>query len=246
VIFITLFDAYSFIAVYLYLKMQKILCQQCILQSDIASKLIQSQLDELADHCSQVSFKSGEIIFKENAISTNVVYLKSGLVKIHTDNFSKDRILRLTKAPSYLCLPGVLGTSINRFSATAIEPTIACFIDIHVFKKFILENGDFAYQIILELSQNEMKSFQVSLNLAQKQANGRVADALLYFAHEIYDSNVFILPFSRQELGDWMGISRESVSRILGEFHSANIIYQNGKEITILNEELLLQISQKG
>jgi CRP/FNR family transcriptional regulator len=226
--------------------MQKTLCRSCILQSDAAIKLIKNQLNELTDHCSRVEFKPGEIIFKENAISTNVVYIQRGLVKIHTDNFSKDRILRLTKAPSYLCLPGVLGDSINRFSATTIEPTLACFIDIHVFKKFILENGDFAYQIILALSQNEIKSFQVSLNLAQKQANGRVADALLYFAREIYNSLVFILPFSRQELGDWMGISRESVSRILGEFHSAHIIYQNGKEITILNEELLEQISQKG
>ncbi|MBB3187631.1 Crp/Fnr family transcriptional regulator [Microbacter margulisiae] len=226
--------------------MQKTACQQCVLQSDSSVKLIKNQLDELTDHCSQVEFKPGEIIFKENAISTNVVYLRRGLVKIHTDNFSKDRILRLTKAPSYLCLPGVLGNSINRFSATAIEPTVACFIDIHVFKKFILENGDFAYKIILELSQNEIKSFQVSLNLAQKQANGRVADALLYFSHEIYNAQTFVLPFSRQELGDWMGISRESVSRILGEFHSAHIIDQSGKEITILNEELLQQISQKG
>jgi CRP/FNR family transcriptional regulator len=226
--------------------MTKPLCSQCIIHTDSSIQLKNIVLDAGTFHCSQVKFNAGETIFKENAIASGVVYLKTGLVKIHTNSCAKDRILRLTKAPSYLCLPSSLGDTVNRFTATALEPTTACFIDLASFKKLIFENGDFAYQIIMALSQREMNNFHVSLNLAQKQANGRVADALLYLSKEIFDNNSFAMPFSRQELGDWIGVTRESISRILAEFNATGIIRQEGRAITILNNDLLQQISEKG
>lgn len=226
--------------------MSQKLCSECILHTDSEICLRNEGLESLHNHCSKVKFNPGETIFKENAINAGVVYLKSGLVKIHTCTLAKDRILRLTKAPSYLCLPSSLGTSVNQFTATALEPTEACFIELATFKQLIVENGDFAYQIIMALSQREMNNFHVSLNLGQKQANGRVADALLYLANDIYENDSFVIPFSRQELGDWIGVTRESISRILAEFNATGIIRQEGREVTILNKELLEQISEKG
>jgi len=226
--------------------MTKHLCSQCIIQTDSCIQMKEFVLDAQSFHCSQVTFNVGETIFKENALAGGVVYLKTGLVKIHTRNSAKDRILRLSKAPSYLCLPSSLGNSVNSFTATALEPTTACFIDLASFKKLIYENGDFAYQIIMALSQREMNNFHVSLNLAQKQANGRVADALLYLSKEIFESPLFTVPFSRQELGDWIGVTRESISRILAEFNATGIIRQEGREVTILNNDLLEQIREKG
>jgi CRP/FNR family transcriptional regulator len=221
-------------------------CSRCVVHTDDAIQLKTGLPADGSFHCSRVHFNTGETIFKENAIASGVVYLKSGLVKIHTCNLAKDRILRLTKAPSYLCLPSSLGDTVNRFTATALEPTTACFIDLASFKKLIYENGDFAYQIIMALSRREMDSFHVSLNLAQKQANGRVADALLYLSRDIFENNTFTIPFSRQELGDWIGVTRESVSRILAEFNATGIIGQEGRDVTILNNDLLEQISAKG
>jgi len=71
-------------------------------------------------------------------------------------------------------------------------------------------------------------------------------DAILFFAIEIYNSNTFTLPISRKELADLTGITRESASRILTNFHNEKILEINGRNITIVNDPLLRQISEKG
>ena len=226
--------------------MEKALCQLCNLKSTAAQKLSENEICLLGENCATVHFREGDLILRQNAFSTNVAYIKTGMVKIHIKGPLREKIMRITKAPAYLCLPSTFGDKINHFSATAIEPTTVCFIDITVFKKFIHENGDFAYQIILDLSKSQLQSLQNCLSNAQKQNIGRVADAILFFAKEIYNSNTFNLPISRQELADLTGITRESASRILTDFHKEKILEIDSRKITVLNELLLKQISEKG
>ena len=226
--------------------MDKSICQLCDFKSSATQKLSETEICLLGENCAITHFKPGDIVIKQDAHSTNVAYLKSGLVKIHISGIIKDKVLKITKAPAYLCLPSNFADKINHFSATALEPTTVCFIDINVFKKLIHENADFAYQIILEMSKNELQNFHNYLNNNQKQNIGRVADVILFFANTIYNTNTFRLPVTREELAALAGITRESVSRILTEFNNDKTLEVNGRQITILNEKLLKQISDKG
>jgi CRP-like cAMP-binding protein len=226
--------------------MNNIPCSLCSFKSAAAQKLNADEISVLENSCAQVQFKAGDIIVKQDSLSTNVAYIKSGLVKIHVRGPIRERIMKITKAPTYLCLPSSFGDKINHFSVTALEDTHVCFFDVNVFKKFIYENGDFAFQIILEMSKSELLNFENCLNNSQKQNIGRIADAILFFAHKIYNSDTFNLPISRQELADLTGTTRESASRILTDFHNENILKIQNRTITILNENLLLQLSEKG
>jgi CRP/FNR family transcriptional regulator len=221
-------------------------CSVCSSKSEAAQKLSSDEIRVLENNCARVKFQSGDIIIKQDSFSTNVAYIKSGLVKIHVKGPMRERIMKITKAPRYLCLPGSFGDKTNHFSVTALEETIVCFIDFNVFKQFIYMNGDFAYQIILDMSKSELQNFSNCLNNAQKQNIGRVADAILFFADKIYGSNSFDLPVSRQEIADLTGITRESASRIFSEFHNERIIDLQNRHLTILNEKLLKEISEKG
>jgi len=227
-------------------KMEKTSCKFCNLKSAAAHTLKNSEIGVLENNCAQVDFMPGDNIVRQNSLSTNVIYIKSGLVKVHIRGPIRERIMKIVKAPTYLCLPSSFGDKVNHFSATAIESTSVCFIDVTVFKQFIYSNGDFALQIILDLSKGELQSLHHCLNNAQKQNIGRVADAILFFAHEIYNSNSFLLPISRQDLADLTGITRESASRILTDFDNEKIVEIEGKKISITNEALLRQISEKG
>jgi len=221
-------------------------CRFCELRSSAAHKLSDTELGILSNNCAQSVFKKGDIIIKQNSLSTNVVYVKSGLVKLHVDGPRKEMILRIVKAPSYLCLPSSLGDKVNHFSATALENTSVCFIDLNTFRQFIYTNGDFAYQLIIDLSRTQIQSFHTCVNNAQKHSAGKVADALLFFSEEIYKNPSFVLPVSRLDMSDITGTTRESVSRILSDFHNDNIIRLEGKRVTILNASRLKQISEKG
>lgn len=226
--------------------MENLSCLTCKMKSNATRKLTVEELEILENGHAGVSFKPGEIIVKQNALSTNVVYIQSGLVKIHIKGPVKERIMKVVKAPAYICLPGNFSQKVNHISATALEETSVCFIDLDVFKRFITTNGDFAYQVLLEMSKNEIRNFQNCLNNAQKQTAGRIADCILFFSKEIYNNSTYVLPVSRQELGDMVGTTRESASRTLTEFNHEKIISLEGKRITILNEKLLQQISEKG
>lgn len=226
--------------------MEREVCQVCKSKSTAAKHLNACELDLLGSNCAQVAFKTGDIIIKQDSLSTNVAYVKSGLVKIHMQGPIKEMIMRIVKAPTYLCLPSTFGDKKNHFSATALENTTVCFIDFSTFKQFIYANGDFAYQILLDLSKAQLQSFHSCINNAQKHSLGKVADILLYFSRDIYESDHFTLPVSRQDIGDMAGTTRESASRILTEFHNDKIIKLEGKKVTVLNPELLQQISEKG
>lgn len=226
--------------------MDNVSCKFCTFKSTAAQKLNDAELDEMNANCAKVLFKAGDTIITQDTLSTSMVYLRTGLVKVHIKGPVREKIMRIVKAPAYLCLPSVFGDKVYHFSATALEDTSVCFIDNITFKNLINQNGDFAYEIIREMGKGELLSFHSLINNSQKQNAGRVADTIFFFARDIYKSNSFTLPVSRQELGDLLGITRESASRILTDFHNEKILHIEGKKITIVNEDLLKQISDKG
>ena len=96
------------------------------------------------------------------------------------------------------------------------------------------------------MSKDNLVNFNRFIKQSHKKIYGRVADAILYFSNFIFESNSFDLPFSRQEFADLIGLSRESATRVLIKFKEEGIIDIKGKSITILNSEILEQISLKG
>ena len=168
------------------------------------------------------------------------------MVKIHLKGPSREQIVRLVKAPTYLGLPTTFGDKINQYSVSAVSDVEACFIDMNVFQNLLQRNHTFAYQIILELCQNDLESYRRCANRTQKQSRGNLADVLLEFSNHIFESDNFILPISQSELGSLIDTSRESISRFLSEFDKDGIITCEGKKIIILNKRLLKLISENG
>jgi CRP-like cAMP-binding protein len=222
------------------------ICKDCPMKSPAARNLDEQELDILEKNSALVNFKKGEIIFKEDALSLNVAYLRCGIVKVHKRGPSGEKILRIMKAPTYLGIPTSMGDKINQFSATALVPTSVCFIDTNLFRNFIFQNGKFAYEIIVELCKNELNDYQRYTSQSQKQVPGMVAETLLCMSEKIFDNDHFPFPITRSEFGDLVGTSRESISRVLTEFGNENIIKFDTKEFTILDKERLKQISDKG
>jgi CRP-like cAMP-binding protein len=226
--------------------MKEINCILCQDKSAATCKLNQDDLKVLGNNCVVVNYKKGDNIFLQGTLSSSIIYMKKGLAKIHMHGPSKEKILRLTKGPAYLGIPTTFGDKINRYSATALEDTTVCFIETEAFKNFIFSNGDFAYEIILDLCMNELADNQRYVDLFQKQIPGRLATTLLCMANKIFMKDQFELPLSRSDLGDLVGTSRESICRLLNDFHDQKIIEIKKKQISILKENLLEEISEKG
>lgn len=221
-------------------------CQLCPYISDAALKLASCDLELLTDNHIVVSFKRGDSIIKQGTYSTNVIFLRKGLVKIHITGPYSEQIVKLAKPPTYLGLPTTVGHKINQYSITALEDTEVCFIDMNTFKELLKANDEFAFEIIRSLCRYEIESFRRCANRVQKQTKGNLAEVLLDLANNIYKADSFTIPLSQSEIGNLIDTSRESVSRILSEFEKDGIIQMQGKSIEILKKKSLELISQNG
>ncbi len=84
------------------------------------------------------------------------------------------------------------------------------------------------------------------MNQTQKQLPGKIADVLLYFSKEIYQSNKFTLPLTRRELAQFAGTTKESFIRTLTEFRNDKIIMLNGSEVEIISLDISNTLSEFG
>lgn len=204
------------------------------------------QLEMLEKNHAVVGFQKGDSIIKQGVFSTNVVFLRKGLAKIHITGPYHEQLVRLIKAPAYLGLPTTLGNKINQYSVTAVLDSEVCFIDIDVFKKVLEENREFSSYIILELSKSELQAYNRCANRTQKQTRGNLADVLLDFSEHIFESDEFTLPISQSDIGNWVDAGRESINRALSEFTADGIIAMTGRNIKILDKKVLKMISRNG
>jgi CRP-like cAMP-binding protein len=230
----------------IYLRGMKNDCEKCAFKSRAAEKLGGDHLTSLSCNSVLVKFRKGDSIIRQGTLSTNVVYLRNGLAKLHITGPYHEQIIRINKAPCYLGLPTTIGDKVNQYSVTAIGDAEVCFIDMDAFRLLLRENDSFSYEIILELCRNELESMRRCSKRTQKQSRGNIADVLLELADVIYQSDNFILPVSQAEIGNLVDTSRESVSRILAEFQKDGIIDIEGKRIEIINKKSLSLISQNG
>jgi CRP/FNR family transcriptional regulator len=175
-----------------------------------------------------------------------VAYLRSGLAKVHIAGPYHEQIVRIVKAPSYLGLPTTFGDKIYQYSVTVIEPAEVCFIDINAFRSLLKANSDFSYEIMLELCRNELEVFYRCANRTQKQIRGKIADVLLELSERIYNSDIFRIPLTQEDMGNLVDSSSESISRILTEFEKDGIVRLVKKKVEITNKKSLLLISANG
>ena len=221
-------------------------CNDCNCRSTIFRQLKDPELELINSNRYEVSFKAGEIMFKQGTPSPHFLCLTTGLAKIYIEGYGKNLILGLVKPIEYIFGPGIYVDSRHHYSAAAVENCTACLVDVNTYKQLIRENPDFAEEFIKRVSLQAIFNFDQFISLTQKQMHGRIADALFYLSEIIYCQNPFKMTISRQDLADISGMSKESAIRILKEFKEEGILNVEGSSFHIVNSKQLRQISETG
>jgi CRP/FNR family transcriptional regulator len=79
-----------------------------------------------------------------------------------------------------------------------------------------------------------------------RQMNGHLADTLLYLSSGRFEGEDVISLLSRKEIAEFAGISTESAVKLLKTFEKEGIIRLEEKKVSILNRDLLREISKRG
>ncbi|MBO9675689.1 MAG: Crp/Fnr family transcriptional regulator [Sphingobacteriaceae bacterium] len=192
--------------------------------------------------------KKGEVIIKEGDPVSGVYFVTSGNVKVHKQWGDKELILRFASDGAIIGHRGI-NSSISTYpiSATALETTKLCFVDIDFFKSTIKVNQDFAYGLLMFYADELHASERKMRNLALMSVKGRLAVAILGLKDQFgLDAEGFLnLALSRQDLAAFTGATYETVFRTMNELLAEKLVVVKGKQIGILDETGLIDLSSK-
>lgn len=195
----------------------------------------------------RVRVSSGERILMEGFPSRHVYIVCSGLVKLTLTN-SEGRILTLRVAT-----PGdVLGLAAflreTPYEATA-QAVRECELKVLSRKRFLEFLQAFegvarnsAQALAAEYSSAVISARRLALS---NSASGKLANVLLDWAHRVPESRAelrFVMPLTHAELGSMADISRETTTRLLGEFRERGWITFESSVVCIKDEKALAEL----
>lgn len=127
-----------------------------------------------------------------------------------------------------------------------MEETVACYIKVEEYEEVMKNNPKFSMELVKYLNKKIIYYFEKINILTHKHMHGKLADAFLYLADEIYNSDKFKTSLSRQDLADMSAMTKESTIRIMKEFKDEGILAYTTNNFEILNKKALLKISKTG
>jgi CRP-like cAMP-binding protein len=195
----------------------------------------------------QISYFSGENIFKQGAFAPHVMFILKGLVKVFLQTgYGKQINLRIAKPGEFLAFSSVFGEEVYTYSSLALTDAEICMIDKNGLGELLKNNPDFAMEVTSRNYLVEKKLIEIIGNLSHKQMRGKLATALIYLSGDEFKDDGIFQYLSRQDLAEFAAISTESTIRFLKEFEKENLVKLDGKAIVILDLDNLKGISKNG
>jgi CRP-like cAMP-binding protein len=195
-------------------------------------------------------YAKGETIFQRGDPGDNLMVILSGRVKITniTAN-AREVVLNFLGAGDVNGEIAILDGRGRCAGAVALEDSEVFVLHRRDVLPVLSANPDALLEIIQLLCEKlRAASAMVEANTLEMAA--RTATGLLRLAHQhgrVTPRGVFIdLKLSQRDLGSYLGLSRENVSRELGKLGKSGLIEINGSHITVLDEDALAAIAEHG
>ena len=222
-------------------------CKNCNSASVCFKKLSADELDFLNTNKSQVLFSKGETICKEGNFSSGVKYITEGLAKVYIEGSNKRKIIvKLVTSTDFIGLSSIYGNTTYSYSATALKDTRTCMIAREAILSLLLRNGEFGHEIVKWYCMSYRLAYKKLESIGFKHLHGKIADVLLYLDQEKFRNENVFRYLTRSDLADMAGIPMESCVRVLSELNDSKIINTRGKEIKIMDFDMLKKISRGG
>ena len=220
-------------------------CSNCPYRWDYMELLDEKNIRIIQDNCTIIHFNKGETICKQGTLATHALYLATGKAKMYIEG-KKNLILKLIKSGNYIDLQTLFGDKLYRYSVAAVEDSMVCLINAEIICDIAKSNVHYLFEMTKTVSDSTNYVYKKISDISRKQLRGRLADALLYLAEEIYESNEFDMQLSRNELAELSSMSMENAVRILSEFRRDGIIEVQNKKIRITAPAILKKLSEIG
>jgi len=220
-------------------------CTACPISKDgLFCHLPPATLAEL-DAIRQIAiYPKGSLLFVETEAPRGIFILCAGCAKLTTSSpTGREVILRLAERGEVLGLSAAMANVTYGLTAETLEPCQVNFLPRAEFLRLLQRHPEVARRVAHHLSSELHTAYtQIRRMALAPTARIKLAGLLRDWAQLKGEPTArglrFRLPLTHSEIGELIGASRETVTRLLGDFQRAGILQVKG------NSFLLIQLAR--
>jgi len=234
------------------LQPMKTLCSTCSLRELCLPVGLRPDEFEQLDTVIKQShrLKKGEFLFRSGESFHSLYAIRTGFFKTTVaSQDGRDQVTGFFMSGELIGMDGIC-THSHSCDAVALEDSEVCELPFGHMEALSKEIPSIQTHFFRLMSREIVRDQGVMLLLGNMRAEERIAAFLLNLSqrlhHRGFAANDFILRMSREEIGSYLGLKLETVSRTLSRFHQEGLIVVEHKHIRLLKPELLNQIVSGG
>jgi CRP/FNR family transcriptional regulator len=183
--------------------------------------------------------KRGEPLFKAGDEFHSVYAIRSGFFKTSLiDNDGREQVTGFFMGGELLGMEGV-GSGRYDGNAVALEDSEVCVMPFGLVEEMSRELPSLQRHLHSVLAREIVRDHGVMMLLGSMRAEERLATFLINLSRRFlrrgYSSSDFHLRMTREELGSYLGLKLETVSRLFSQFQKDGLIEVNQKHVRILD-----------
>jgi CRP/FNR family transcriptional regulator, anaerobic regulatory protein len=192
----------------------------------------------------------GDVLYHMGDRFESIYAVRSGFFKTRVlQEDGRDHVTSFRMNGELLGFDGI-GSQTYTCDAIALEDGEICIIPYQRLMHLASKVQSLSLELNRMLSREIVREQQIMALLGTMQADKRVVTFLLNlsmrFNERQYSATHFILRMTREEIGNYLGLTLETVSRVLGRLQTAKLIgIENRKEITLLDVDRLKAVSRR-
>lgn len=213
-----------------------VLCQSCEARHQgMCGVLTPSQLLELSRHTRRVHREPGEELLADAEPITSYGNVLRGVVKLSKVlEDGRQQVVGLQFAPDLL---GRLFATESRVTAEAASEVDLCMVPKAAMEALMRQNPALEHRVMLQTLRELDEARDWMVTLGRKTAAEKVASFLYLIASHIDPTGAvttFDLPLSRADIGDFLGLTIETVSRQMSRLKSDGVIeIENYRHVSV-------------
>lgn len=222
-----------------------ILMDYCAKRVPIFHSLSNNELAKITKLVQHKYYKKGQLLLNEGEHSDTLYIIHSGKVKLLTLTVhGKEQILHLLTNGDFFGERNLFNKGeVNNFSAYALEDTKICLLSKKDFDEMMVANPEISIKLLKTIMDRLSHTEELAKILATKDPEVRIAHMLIEFCEKfgtVTKSGIVIdLPITREEISNYVGLTRETISRKLSKFVEMGLLTLRGnKQIIVKNQTI--------
>lgn len=185
-----------------------------------------------------------ELLFREGDPGTHLLLIREGLVKLTALGTDGQEQIVGFGEPGHIIGFDTVDDEIYTFTAETKTPVIACKIQRKDMLQILEQNPNVSLRVVRMLNDELARANRLIRVLGQKSPIERVATFILSLVHHKHDtSKKLLLPLSREEMAETVGLRVETVSRVMADLQRRKVIEAPRGHIRILDYKWLRTIA---